>query len=87
MGAKKVFLLIVCVSSILSQIACLNGEGEPELDPINSKIQRTSDTKIGNLIGDQAPDFSVLLTNGETISHATLRNDRTPVFLFFFSPY
>jgi hypothetical protein len=87
MGLKRIFLLTVSVSLILSQISCLNGGGETDLVPINSKIQETSDAKIGNLIGDQAPDFSVLLTNGETVSYATLRNEKMPTLLFFFSPY
>ena len=58
-------------------------------DTIYSEYQteKISGVQVGNSVGDLAPDFSVLLTNGETISNAALRNDRTPVFLFFFSPY
>ena len=42
---------------------------------------------IGNNVGDIAPDFSVLLTNGETVSSSDIRSKNTPLFLFFFSPF
>ena len=42
--------------------------------------------RVGNKVGDISPDFSILLTTGETLYSSTIRSDRTPVFLFFFSP-
>ena len=42
---------------------------------------------VGNDVGDIAPDFSVLLTNGETVSSSDIRSKNTPMFLFFFSPF
>ena len=58
-------------------------------DTIHSEYQteEISGTQVGNSVGDQAPDFRVLLANGEVISYSTLRHDRMPVFLFFFSRY
>ena len=41
--------------------------------------------QVGNKIGDVAPGFNILLTNGETVSHSDFRHDSKPVFLFFFS--
>ncbi len=41
--------------------------------------------QAGNKIGDVAPSFNILLTNGETVSHSDFRHDNKPVFLFFFS--
>ena len=41
---------------------------------------------VGNKVGDISPDFSILLTTGETLYSSTIRSDRMPVFLFFFSP-
>ena len=42
--------------------------------------------RVGNKVGDISPDFSILLTTGETLYSSTIRSDRMPVFLFFFSP-
>ena len=42
--------------------------------------------RVGNEVGDVSPDFSILLTTGETLYSSTIRSDRMPVFLFFFSP-
>ena len=42
--------------------------------------------RVGNQVGDISPDFSILLTTGETLYSSTIRSDRTPAFLFFFSP-
>jgi len=42
--------------------------------------------RVGNKVGDISPDFSILLTTGETLYSSTLRGNRTPVFLFFFTP-
>ena len=42
--------------------------------------------RVGNKIGDISPDFSILLTTGETLYSSTIRSDRMPVFLFFFTP-
>ena len=42
--------------------------------------------RVGNKVGDISPDFSILLTTGETLYSSNIRSDRMPVFLFFFSP-
>ena len=42
--------------------------------------------RVGNNVGDISPAFSMLLTTGETLYSSTIRSDRMPVFLFFFSP-
>ena len=42
--------------------------------------------RVGNKVGDISPDFSILLTTGEALYSSTIRSDRMPVFLFFFSP-
>ena len=42
--------------------------------------------RVGHKVGDISPDFSILLTTGETLYSSNIRNDRMPVFLFFFSP-
>ena len=42
--------------------------------------------RVGNKVGDISPDFSILLTTGETLYSSTIRSDRMPVFLFFFTP-
>ena len=42
--------------------------------------------RVGNKVGDISPDFSILLTTGEPLYSSTIRSDRIPVFLFFFSP-
>ena len=42
--------------------------------------------RVGHKVGDISPDFSILLTTGETLYSSDIRSDRMPVFLFFFSP-
>ena len=42
--------------------------------------------RVGHKVGDISPDFSILLTTGETLYSSNIRSDRMPVFLFFFSP-
>ena len=42
--------------------------------------------RVGNKVGDISPDFSILLTTGEILYSSTIRSDRMPVFLFFFTP-
>ena len=42
--------------------------------------------RVGDKVGDISPDFSILLTTGETLYSSNIRSDRMPVFLFFFSP-
>ena len=42
--------------------------------------------RVGHKVGDISPDFSILLTTGETLYSSNIRSDRIPVFLFFFSP-
>lgn len=52
-----------------------NVEGE---DPTNRRM--------GNKVGDISPDFRIRLTTGEPLYSSTIRSNRMPVFLFFFSP-
>ena len=42
--------------------------------------------RVGHKVGDISPDFSILLTTGETLYSSNIGSDRMPVFLFFFSP-
>ena len=42
--------------------------------------------RVGHKVGDISPDFSILLTTGETLYSSNIRRNRMPVFLFFFSP-
>jgi hypothetical protein len=42
--------------------------------------------RVGHKVRDISPDFSILLTPGETLYSSNIRSDRMPVFLFFFSP-
>ena len=42
--------------------------------------------RVGHKVGDISPDFSILLTTGETLYSSNIRSDRMPVFLFLFSP-
>ena len=80
-------VLTVFVILMLSGLGCSDGQREVSVDNVSSGNQRSPAMQIGNSVGDAAPDFDIRLTNGETISYATLRDDRMPVFLFFYSPY
>ena len=44
-----------------------------------------TNSRVGNKVGDFSPEFSILLTTGETFYSSKIRSDRMPVFLFFFS--
>ena len=87
MRVTRASVLAVCVALMLSVLACSGGQGGPPDNNMRSENQNASIRKVGNAVGDIAPDFSIPLTNGETVSYSTLRSDRIPVFLFFFSPY
>ena len=43
-----------------------------------------SSNQLGNQVGDIAPEFSVALSNGKTLSYS--RIEPIPTFLFFFIP-
>ena len=77
----------VCAVLMLSGLACSDGQREVSVDNVSPGNPKSLAVQIGNSVGDAAPDFSIQLTNGETISYATLRDDGMPLFLFFFSPY
>jgi len=61
--------------------------GKPSAGPISVAGENHIIRLVGNDVGDIAPDFSVLLTNGETVSSSDIRSKNTPIFLFFFSPF
>ena len=44
-----------------------------------------TNSRVGNKVGDFSPEFSILLTTGETFYSSKIRSDSMPVFLFFFS--
>ena len=61
--------------------------GKPSAGPTSVAGENHIIRLVGNDVGDIAPDFSVLLTNGETVSSSDIRSKNTPIFLFFFSPF
>ena len=79
----RVGLLVVSGALILSGIACSGGQVGSTTEKLSGS-ERVLARQVGNNIGDLAPEFSILLTNGESISH--FRNARVPTFLYFFSP-
>lgn len=76
------YILVMACGSIPIQVTShtpsLPTTPMPALDTSNR-------AQVGDNIGDIAPGFSILLTNGETISHS--QGDGIPTFLFFFSPF
>jgi hypothetical protein len=50
-----------------------------------ARLATPTPRRVGNGIGDMAPEFNILLTTGETVSYSDFRRDSTPIFLFFFS--
>ena len=61
--------------------------GKPSAGPISVAGETHIIRLVGNDVGDMAPDFSVRLTNGETVYSSDIRSKNTPIFLFFFSPF
>ena len=61
--------------------------GKPSAGPTSVAGENHIIRLVGNDVGDIAPDFTVLLTNGETVSSSDIRSKNTPMFLFFFSPF
>ena len=83
MNLTRVGLLVVYGALMLSGIACSGGQVGPTTKELSGS-ERVLARQVGNNIGDIAPEFSILLTSGETISH--FRGDSVPTFLYFFSP-
>ena len=68
---------------MLCGMSCLSGNDKTSVNDVLLEDAYTSPKLTGNQVGDFTPDFSILLTNGETVSHSILHNNQTPVFLFF----
>ena len=86
MRITRASVLAVCVFLMLSGVACSGRQGGLPVNNIPSEHQNASTRQVGHSVGDVAPDFIIPLTTGETVSYSTLRSDRMPIFLFFFSP-
>jgi len=73
-------------ASILTILGCGDRtQAQPE-DAL-TRDDETTISRIGGQVGDIAPDFSISTTAGTTVAYSTLNTQRTPLFLFFFSPF
>jgi len=83
MHSTRIAVLLACVSLTLPVLAC---SGVSSITNMLSGEWNDSSKQIGYQVGDNVSDFSIPLTNGETVSYSASDSDRTPVFLFFLSP-
>ena len=82
MHIARVAGLLACVFLMLPVLAW---SGVSTVTSILSGDGTVSSKQIGYQVGDSVSDFSIPLTNGETVYYSAFDSDRTPIFLFFFS--
>ena len=79
------YLLIIISLLMLAGIAC--NDSQSNKLPDDTKITDSVIKDVGHQVGNLSPKFEITLTNGETVSSTNLLQNKTPVFLFFFSPF
>ena len=87
MHKTRTALLALCLALVLSGMACSDEKMGFTGNHILPSDVNDSGREVGYQVGDIAPEFNIPLTTGETVSYSTFRSDRTPLFLFFFSPF
>ena len=79
------YLVIIISLLLLAGVGCNNTQFyEP---PDDTKIDAPFIKNVGHQVGNLSPDFEIILTDGDTVSSSNLSQNKTPVFLFFFSPF
>ena len=69
MNLTRINVLVIHLILMVTGIACSHGQIGSVNDEEVSGNERVFTEHVGNNIGDIAPEFSILLTSGETISH------------------
>ena len=80
-------VLAVCAALMLSGVACSDRQAGTTASNALSGNANSPTRQVGHQVGDITPDFSIQLTNGNTVSDSIFRSGGMPIFLFFFSPF
>ena len=92
---RRIVILVFAFLLVWVVVGCATSDSKTsEIDVVdtakvpleihNTPQQPFSSKQIGNQVGDIAPEFSVSLSSGETLSYS--RVEPIPTFLFFFIP-
>ena len=82
--------VVLSVGVLLLGLACSSEPPQPEA-PAASSAQATESPppsiKVGTNVGQRVPEFSMLLTDGSTLTSEDLVSTGKPVFLYFFATW
>jgi len=79
------YFVILISLLLLVGVAC--NDTQPNKTSANTGIDDSFVKHIGHQVGGLSPNFEIPLTNGETLSSSSLLKSKTPIFIFFFSPF
>ena len=75
-------VVLACSSPAPSEIA------RDEQAPLSAQLSTSpASVEVGNKVGNRVHDFSIRLTDGRTVSSASLVGAKQPAFLYFFATW